>query len=214
MSEREQQVKALREAILQRARKLAEEHVNQGRLTRNRIMQDARDKVQLMEKKELLAARDSADREYRRQIQSSELRMQAELDRNRWGLVQTVLDRVCQRIAELNKDEKQYAQLLYQLLHKGVAELGVERAQVQINAIDHKHFAARWDEFTAGIGATLVLLPQACDCSGGPRITSEDGDMMVDNTFEGMILRREDELMRLIFDRLFSQLSPTGVNHG
>jgi len=214
MSERAEQVTALREAILHRARALADEHVNQGRLIRNRIMQDARDKVQLMEKKELLAARDAADREFNRVVQSSELRMQAELDRNRWGLVQTVLDRVCQQIALINKDEKQYAALLFQLLKKGVGELGLKRVIVQINAADHKAFASRWDEFTRDIDAELRLSSQACECSGGPRITSEDGDMMVDNTFEGMILRREDELMRLIFDRLFSRLSPTGVNHG
>ena len=214
MSDRAEQVGALRDAILQRAKALAEEHANQGRLIRNRIMQDARDKVQVMEKKELLAARESADREYKRLVQSSELRMQAELDRNRWGLVQTVLDRVCQEIAELNRDQQQYARLLLRLLAKGVAELGLERAVVQINEHDHKLFAKRWDEFTSDIDAELLLSPQACECSGGPRITSEAGDMMVDNTFEGMILRREDELMRLIYDRLFSQLSPSGVNHG
>ena len=45
------QITALQNAIIQRAHELAEEHVNQGKMTRNRILQDIRDKVQLMEKR-------------------------------------------------------------------------------------------------------------------------------------------------------------------
>ena len=128
--------------------------------------------------------------------------------------MQSVLDVVCKRVAELNEDADSYADLLYRLLEKGVADVGLERVVVQINEVDHKHFAKRWDEFCGGIDAELELSPQSCECSGGPRLVSPDGDMMVDNTFEGMILRREDELMRAIFDRLFSKLSPTGDSHG
>ena len=64
MSENDE-VKALQQAILERAKTLSEEHVEQGNMTRGRIIRDAREKVKLMEQKELLAARLKSDREYK-----------------------------------------------------------------------------------------------------------------------------------------------------
>ena len=43
------QVKALQKAILDRAHQLSDEHIQQGKMTRNKIMQDTREKIKLME---------------------------------------------------------------------------------------------------------------------------------------------------------------------
>ena len=39
------------------------------------------------------------------------------------------------------------------------------------------------------------------------RLVSIEGDSRIDNTFEGIIDRREGDLQRLIFERLFSTLA-------
>lgn len=211
----QKQVKELQKAIIQRARDLAEEHVNQGALIRNRIMHEVHDKVQIMEKKELLSAQENADREFHRLVQANELRMQAELDRNRWGLVQSLMDTVRLKVASLNQDKPAYRQILLGLLHSGLGELGQSSVVAHLNANDHQLFASEWAEFTADLEVQVALADEACECSGGVRIYSRDGDMMVDNTFEGIIARRQDELMRIVFERLFSQVPAIGVsNHG
>ena len=105
MATESEQVRALQQAILERAKELAAEHVSQGEMTRGKIIEDAREKVKLMEQKELLAARLQADREYQRQVQANELRIQAELDRNRWGLVQSVMDKISRQLVELHQDD-------------------------------------------------------------------------------------------------------------
>lgn len=215
MSDQSEQVKALQQAIIERARELAEEHVNQGKLIRNKIMQDARDKVQIMEKKELLAAKDNADREYKRLVQASELHMQAELDRNRWGLVQSVMDTVGLKVAALIEQRDMYEPILYRLLEKGVEDIKLPKLVASLNARDYPHLEKKWDQFVKDLGAEVSLSSKACECSGGVRLYSEDGDVMVDNTFEGIIKRRQDELMRLVFERLFSRLLDVGVpSHG
>ncbi len=99
MGNDDNQVEALKEAILKRAQQLAAEHEREGEMTRDKIIKDTREKIKLMEEKELLAAKVQADREYQRKVQASELHMQAEQDRNRWGLVQSVLDAVEQQIS-------------------------------------------------------------------------------------------------------------------
>jgi V/A-type H+-transporting ATPase subunit E len=64
LSTESDQVKSLQQAILERARELADEHVSQGEMTRAKIIEDAREKIKLMEQKELLAARLLSEREY------------------------------------------------------------------------------------------------------------------------------------------------------
>jgi V/A-type H+-transporting ATPase subunit E len=215
MTDQNTQVKALQDAIIKRAHELAEEHVSKGRLTSQRIMQDARDKLKLMEKKELLLAKENAEREYHRLVQASELRLQSELDRNRWGLVQAVMQQVNERIGVFAEDADAYADTLKALIRHAASELGGGALVAELNHRDQRRFGRDWKGFTSGIDATIELSSNDCPCSGGVRLKTADNDMMVDNTFEGIISRRNDELMRVIFERLFSQVqSIGGVQHG
>lgn len=211
MNDQSTQVKALKDAIIKRANELAKEHVQQGKLVRNKIMQDAREKVNIMEKKELLAAKDNADREYMRLVQSTELRMQAELDRNRWGLVESVMDKVARKVAAISEQREVYEPVLYDLIKKGVEDINLPRLVATLNANDHPQLQQKWAEFVQELKADITLSSKYCSCSGGVRLYSEDGSVMVDNTFEGIIERRRDELMRLVFERLFSELLAVGV---
>jgi len=72
MSDQDKQVKDLQKAMLKRAHELSEELMNEAYLTQASIMKGAREKVKLMEQKELLFAKDKAEREYQRSIQSRE----------------------------------------------------------------------------------------------------------------------------------------------
>ncbi len=209
------QISALEEAIIQRAQELAEEHVNQGKMTRNRIMQDARDKVQLMEKKELLLAKENAEREYQRLVQASELHLKSELDRNRWGMVQSVMDSVVRQTAEFAEHSTDYESVLFRLLENGAKELKPSKLVAELNHRDHQTYVDSWDDFTAPLGKEILLSDVNCECSGGVRLLSTDGSMMVDNTFDGIFARNNEKLMRIIFERLFSQVhSIGGASHG
>ncbi|MDJ0890950.1 MAG: V-type ATP synthase subunit E, partial [Gammaproteobacteria bacterium] len=99
------QVAALESAILDRARNLADEHVEQAARARERIMDDSAERLRLLEEKEILAAKARAEREFRRKVQASEIRMQADLDRLRWNLVRSVLDNIQLRLTQLSADQ-------------------------------------------------------------------------------------------------------------
>lgn len=214
MSTESDQVKALQQAILERARELADGHVSQGEMTRAKIIEDAREKIKLMEQKELLSARLHSEREYQRQVQASELRIQAELDRNRWGLVQAVMDKITRQLVELRKDDVAYRPLFERLLKHGVDGLGAKQLVATLGNDDLARFHDDWDSLvTACCGDKIKvrLSPEACYCSGGLKLASNNGDIMIDNTFEGIISRREIELQQLIFERLFSTVSTKGT---
>jgi len=201
------QVKALQQSILERARELSAEHIAQGDMTRNKVMEDAHEKIKLMEQKELLAARVESEREYHRRVQANELRIQAELDRNRWGLVQSVMDKINRQLVELSQDEKRYRPIFETLLKQAADNIGYPRLVASISNDDLSRFHGNWRAMVkecCGDDVKIKLSPEACLCSGGLKLVSEQGDVMMDNTFEGIIKRREEALQRLIFERLFS----------
>jgi V/A-type H+/Na+-transporting ATPase subunit E len=209
------QVRALQNAILQRAQELKEEHVSQGQMTRSRIMEDARAKVKLMEQKELLAAKENAEREFQRRVQASEIQLQASMDRNRWGLVQSIMDKVNQKVSAIADDSEAYDKIFNQLLVKGVEALAHPQQVAMLNHRDRQKYAGTWSKMTEKLAFDVELSDELCDCSGGLRLLSADGSMMIDNTFEGIVARQEDELLQTIFEHLFSRVPSMGVSsHG
>ncbi|MCK4709618.1 MAG: V-type ATP synthase subunit E [Gammaproteobacteria bacterium] len=210
MTTEQEQVKTLQLAILQRANQFAEEHVQQGTMTRNKIMQDVREKIKLMEQKELLLAKVHSDREYHRLVQASELRIQGELDRNRWGLVQSVIHNVVDELDRVHKDHQQYLSILKRLLKQGASSMGQIPMLAYINSEDLTLFSENWGTLVkeaCGNKYDIELSNKACLCSGGLKLVSKSGDVMIDYTFEGIVARRERELRQLIFERLFSTVS-------
>jgi len=202
-----EQVRALQQSILERARELSAEHVTQGEMTRSKILEDAHEKIKLMEQKELLAARLHSEREYQRQVQANELRIQAELDRNRWGLVQSLMDKLIRQLVELGKDDERYQAGFKSLLRQAASSIGHPRLVASINNNDLARFHDNWQAIVCDCCAsdvTIKLSPEAYQCSGGLKLVTEAGDVMIDNSFEGIIARRKEDLQRMIFERLFS----------
>ncbi len=216
MNDQNDQVSTLKKAMLDRARKLADEHIAQGNISRQNIMQDAREKVQLMEQKELLTAKALAERQYLRTVQASEIHMQAEMDRNRWGMVLVVMEKLNSYLAELPQDSEQYREVFLRLLKQAAELIGQHSMTAFINKLDYKNFSDDWDNMIKeATSFSIKLSDETIDCRGGVKLLSEDGRIMVDNTFEGLVSRQEKELQKVIFERLFASVSGKGaLSHG
>lgn len=216
MNNQNDQVKALKEAMLKRARKLADEHIAQGNLSRQKVMQDAREKIQLMEQKELLLAKSLSEREYLRKVQASEIQFQAELDRNRWGMVQVVLDKLKQHLENLHQDADEYRKVFVALLSQAADLINDDDMVAHVNTEDYQRYSAHWDTVIASTPERIIRLSnETIDCTGGIKLLSSDGDVMVDNTFEGLLERKQTELQKVIFERLFATVSGSGgLSHG
>ena len=213
MASESEQVRALQHSILERARELSAEHIAQGEMTRNKILEDAREKIKLMEQKELLAARLHSEREYQQQVQANELRIQAELDRNRWGLVQSVMDKISRQLVELSRDDERYPPVFKSLLKKAATSIDHPRLVASINNDDLSRFHDNWPAIVKDCCAgdvKIELSAEALPCIGGIKLVTQQGDVMIDNTFEGIIARREEVLQRIIFERLFSSAPAMG----
>ena len=209
-------VEGLKSAMLERARTLATEHITQGKQSRQKILQDARDKVHLMEQKELLLAKSLSERACQRKLQSSEIQMQAELDRNRWGLVQTLLNQVEQHLQQLQQNESHYPPLFITLFKQAAALIEDDPLIAQINQNDHQRYGKQWEEICRKATPKRVILSeQRLVSTGGIKLTSSSGEIMVDNSFEGLFSRQQAALQQVIFERLFATVDGSGARlHG
>lgn len=205
MTNPDDQVSALEKAILARAQSLADEHMNQAKRARERIMEDSAERLRLQEEKEILVGKAKADREYRRRVQASEIRMQAELDRLRWGLVQSVMDHLKHRLTEITSDEAQYLPLFKRLLAEAAGSIERKELVALVSDGDHRRFSGQWEAIAKDTtsGKKVELSSEICPCSGGVLLKSKDDRISVDNTFEGRLDRMEGELHRVILERLF-----------
>ena len=212
MSRESNQTKSLQAAMIERAKKLATEHISQGNLSRQKIMQNAREKIHLMEQKELLLAKSLSEREYLRKVEAREIHLQAELDRNRWGLVQTVMEQLRHHLQTLQQQPDQYHPLLLSLFKEGADLIEDQQLIAHLNSNDHLHYTEQWEATAAEVTFKTVLLSnQPIHSMGGIKLTSSDGSIMLDNTFEGLLEQQQRALQKVIFERLFATVDGKGA---
>jgi V/A-type H+-transporting ATPase subunit E len=208
-----ERVEALEQAILERARQLAEEHIQQGERSRERIVEDSREKIRLLEEKEILAGQSRAEREYRRMVQARELSMQAELDHLRWHLVQSITESLSERLVALTAKEQTYLPLLERLLGDAARAIERDKLRARLNRNDHKRFADRWEALVKDVSPdkAIALEQEPLEASGGVLVSDIEDRILVDNSFEGVIQRLESELQRVIVEHLFPSASRMGI---
>ncbi|MBP7712330.1 MAG: V-type ATP synthase subunit E [Gammaproteobacteria bacterium] len=207
------QVASLEQAIFERAKNLADEHLRQAQRARERILADSAERLRLLEEKEMSLAKSRAEREFRRLVQSAEIHMQADMDRMRWGLVQSVMQGVNGRLKTLQANDESGLALLRALLVEAASAIERDELVARVSVFDHGRVQGRWDlEFRNAVpGKTIGLSPDACPCSGGVLVESVDGRISVDNTFEGRMSRQKSDLERVILERLFASAGQMGM---
>ena len=202
------QIAGLESALSQRAKKLADEYLANGRQIREQILAEARQRLRLEEEREVLAAKAQADRAYQQQVQAAELQLRSELDRLRMELVDAVFDRLPERLAELAADERRYLPLLRDWLREGTQAIERDELVVQVNQRDWQHLHSGWEKYAkeAAPGKHLVLSDESIDCIGGVLVSSSEHHIRLDNTFEGRRDRLEEALQNVVAEQL---LPPT-----
>jgi V/A-type H+-transporting ATPase subunit E len=206
-----EQVKELESAIFERANRLAVEYRERAGRSRDNILQEAHKRLHLREEREVLLAKSRAERTFRRQVQANELRLQKEMDHLRWNLVVAVQNQLRERILALVEDEARYLPLLQALLARAAGAFERRQLVASVNARDLGRLRPVWEQFAGAAAADkqLALDPTPISCIGGVIVSSEDGLIRFDNSFEGREERLADRLHQLILERLF----PAGTLH-
>jgi V/A-type H+-transporting ATPase subunit E len=206
------QVQELERAILARAERLASEFRDRAQRSRDSILREAAERLRLREQREEAIAKALGERTFRQQVQASELKLQGQIDRMRWNLVQDVERRLKVRMQDLMADEAAYLALLQDLLTAAAGEIEGTDLVVEANATDHKRLAAVWTTLSEAVasGRRLTLADDAINTLGGVLVRNTDNTMRVDNTFEGRLDRLRSRVQQVILERLL----PSGFDTG
>jgi len=207
------QAHELQQAILARAKQLADESLGGAKKEAQRIIEHGSSRLREREAHEHARIEAMADRVYRQRVQSSEIKMRSELDQLKWVHVQAVIDRLQMGLTELAADGDTYMPLLKKLLAQAAEEIPDEKLVAQVNVDDYKRLKDGWESFAKAAvpGKHIELSPDCKDCSGGVVVRNEDNTIRVDNSFGGRMERMAASLHRLIMERLFASAEPMGA---
>ncbi len=206
------QIAGLQSALLERADALAAQYRANAREEHDRLLAEANDRLRLAEERDAAAARAQAERVYQQRVQAATLELRAELDRLRLEQVSTVLARLPARPEALAADKTRYLPLLFAWLREGAQAIETVNLVARVNARDLKRIKAEWARHAreAAPGKQIALSPEPLSCAGGVLVSSTDGNIRVDNTFEGRMERMGERLQHTIAD----QLMPAGAGGG
>ncbi|HZW24716.1 MAG TPA: V-type ATP synthase subunit E family protein [Gallionella sp.] len=202
-----EQISGLESALAERARKLAEEHLANGRLERERLLAETRQRLDIEKERKVLAAKAHAEHAYRQRVQAAELELRAALDRVRQELSDAALAQLPAQLSACADDEAHYLPLLQNYLREAAQAIERDELVARFNARDLQRLQADWAHHAgaAAPGKRLSLSPDPLACLGGVLVASGDGDIRFDNTFEGRMERREETLRSTVAERLMPQ---------
>lgn len=206
------QVQELEKAILARAEQLAGEYRERAQRSRDNILREAAERLRLREQREESIAKALGERAFRQQVQASELKLQSHLDRVRWNLVTDVERRLRERIQAFTADEASYDATLEGYLAQAAGTIESDELVAELNRKDRDRLQSRWEAIAAQAapGKTIRLADEPVECLGGVRVSSSDGRIRVDNTFEGRLERLRPRIQQVILERLL----PGGLETG
>lgn len=204
----EQQLAALEEAILARARSLADEIGAKAARQRDELLRTANERINLMEQREILAAKANAERLFRRQVQASELQLQQRLEELRWHLVLEQEQQLGVRFRQFCNERDAYLAWLKQLLIQGLEHLPGAGVVVEVNEEDLHWLQPLWHDLQSALkdGERLQLATRPCRGSGGLLLTDAEGRTRLDNRFEGLLARQRETIVRTLQQHLFLNL--------
>jgi V/A-type H+/Na+-transporting ATPase subunit E len=200
-------ITGLESALAERARKLSEERLVNGRQARDLILLETRQRLRLEEEREMLSAKAQGERIYQQRVQAAELDLRARLDRLLWQLINAALIKLHARLSALAEDEVRYLPLLVKYLREGAQAIERDELVACFNARDRRLLQNDWARRAeeAAPNKRLTLSPDTVNSVGGVLIVSADGNVRFDNTFEARMERLAESLQRSIAERLTPQ---------
>lgn len=206
-----EQISGLESALAQRARKLADEHLANGKLEGARLLAETQQRLGIEQEREILAAKAHAEHAYRQRVQAAELDLRAALDRVRQELSDAALAKLPAHLSAYADDGAHYLPQLQDYLREAAQAIERDELVAQLNPRDLKRLQSDWGPHAneAAPDKQFSLSPEPLACIGGVLVVSRDGDIRYDNTFEGRMERLDAALRGAVAE----QLMPSEVTH-
>lgn len=202
-------IEQLENAIRQQAQSLANNYLQTAQQQVNKILSDANQRHHLQETRQTQKAQALADQYFQRRLQSSEIQLQAALDQMRWNLIQAILQQLNKHLQQITHQPQTYLPLLQQFLVSAVGYFKETKLIVEVTANDHNQLTSQWSQFCQVIPNTQCQLRiSEHTITGGLIVHDQDNRLRINNSFEGLIDRLEEQLYQVMTTQLFATVTP------
>lgn len=214
------QVARLEQAILARAERLAAEYRERAERGRDNILHEAAARLRERQAREEEAARALGERTERREVQANEITLERRLDRIRWQLIEDVEHQLAERLRDYQRDWQSYSDWLIELIVQAARRFASgDELHVRANAADLQTLTACWEKVEAALPEGIIATLEQDEAAplatlGGVLVTSADGRVRIDQTYEGRHKRLRTLIHQTIFDNLSSGHSGDGATSG
>lgn len=183
------------EALMQELNRKTQAEVqrieNEGRLEAKRIKDDA--------KKESAKRMENGQKEADEFVEREKMRIPAARLKAKRIIQDAKYEKVSEALEELSKmldkasSKKEYEKVLESLIKEGVEGIGAKKPIIQVRKQDL--------QIAKKYGTAVAI-----ECMGGAIVTSEDGKMRINNTFEAVLEKRRGELEQAAFEEMFGKV--------
>ncbi|MFH1442821.1 MAG: V-type ATP synthase subunit E [Candidatus Micrarchaeota archaeon] len=183
-------LEALKQELNRKTASEASRIENEGRAEAKLIKEGARKEMQKRQEKAEKDAENFVERE-RMRIPAARLKAKRIIQDAKYSLVDASLKELAEMLEAKTSNRREYEKTLEALIKDGLSEVG-KSALIHVRKQDAA-FAKKYGKVVE-IG-----------CMGGAIISSEDGKLRINNTYEAILERKRDELEQQAFEAMFGK---------
>lgn len=195
---------AMGDALLAQARDEAQRVIAAAQHDADTVMHETEEEARRLIEAAVAQAEAETRLEVQRRLARAEVEAAHVLIQAREAIIQQAMDHLAQRIHAL-PDESNYVTVLEYLLREAVTGLGQPTLDLHVRKDDRYLFTEEWlarmgDE----LGITLHLSPEPAAIAGGLIVSTPDGRLIFDQSFDALMRRHEDVLRSIIAQVLWN----------
>jgi len=191
--------------ILEDAERDARNIISRAEAEAERILKHAKEEAERRYEEIIKKGKERIKDKKRQAISLFELETKNNLLEAKEEIIEEVYDEAIKRLRQYTLTEK-YTNCIFRLIREASRQINSDALIIRLNERDHQILTKkRLDELSRKLGVKIIKSDEKINCTGGVVVTSLDGKIIVDNTFENRLRILKDSLRTKIAKILFEE---------
>ncbi|MCD6089843.1 hypothetical protein J7K07_09045 [Candidatus Bathyarchaeota archaeon] len=191
--------------ILEDAERDARNIISRAEAEAERILKHAKEEAERRYEEIIRKSKERIKDKKRQAISLFELETKNNLLNAKEKIIEEVYDEAIKRLRRYTLT-KEYTNCILRLICEASRQINSDTLIIHLNERDHQILTKkRLDELSRKLGVKIIKSDEKINCTGGVVVTSLDGKIIVDNTFENRLRALKDPLRTKIAKILFEE---------
>lgn len=191
--------------ILEDAERDARNIISRAEAEAERILKHAKEEAERRYEEIIKKGKERIKDKKRQAISLFELETKNNLLEAKEEIIEEVYDEAIKRLRQYTLTEE-YTNCIFRLMREASRQINSDALIIRLNERDHQILTKkRLDELSRKLGVKIIKSDEKINCTGGVVVTSLDGKIIVDNTFENRLRILKDSLRTKIAKILFEE---------